>query len=161
MELWETPRLLTLLEEGKGGGELQRYQQATRTQVSLVSLSTACTNMDSTSDVLPGHEITLTLGNSTIYEKSLSNSPVFMTLQKPETRTRSMIPCNEYLHVKQFIYIHCVIPQFAMPRRPMNIRWRHEKDGGSEQSVFAGERQNQRFEDRCGRGLHRWGSMSM
>lgn len=43
--------------------------------------------MDPAPDVLPNHKITPTLGNNrlSISRMSLSNSPVFIVLQKPET----------------------------------------------------------------------------
>lgn len=40
-------------------------------------------------DSLTSPNITLTLGNSRISEMSLSNGPVFMVLQKPETLYQS------------------------------------------------------------------------
>lgn len=46
----------------------------------------ACGTQENLSwDILPSHNITLTMGNSRISETSLSNGPVFTELQKPET----------------------------------------------------------------------------
>lgn len=70
-------------------------------------------------DALPSYNITLTLGNSRIYEPSLGNGSIFMGLQKPENLNQTKDSCNEYLHVKLFgqkkkkyiylyIYIYCV-----------------------------------------------------
>lgn len=50
------------------------------------------------SDPLPNCYIILTLPNSRISERNLSNDLLFMVLQKP---TRPTTHCNEYLHTEQ------------------------------------------------------------
>lgn len=49
------------------------------------------------SDPLPNCYIILTLPNSRISERNLSNDLLFMVLQKP---TRPTTHCNEYLHTE-------------------------------------------------------------
>lgn len=49
----------------------------------------------------PTHLQDLTLGNIRIFKTGLSDSPVYMVLQKTETRTKPMICCNKYLCVTQ------------------------------------------------------------